>query len=292
MNKSQLKAFHAVASLGGFTAAARGTGLSQPALTVQVKALERTYGVQLFHRTGRSVALTETGQSLYQYSQRIFALESEAEDFLNSVGGFVQGEVKIAADNPYQLMSILSEVRAKLPRLEVKVAIGNSASVVDALDQYEADLGVLALSRVDKRFDVLREHRDPIVLLVPADHGWAASSSVHVRELKDAPMIVREAGSSTRRLVEAALARLRIKPATTLELGSREAVREAVANGLGVSAMQASEVGADARVSAVALGGIELTVGEYLVCLKERRDTPLIRRLASILSRCAGGRVC
>ena len=116
MNSTQLKAFHAVARLGGFTAAARALGLTQPALTHQVRGLEKAYDVQLFHRVGRSVTLTDSGEVLHGLTQRIFALEAEAEEFLRSVGGFETGRVRIAADGPYHVMSIVTAPEGDLSR--------------------------------------------------------------------------------------------------------------------------------------------------------------------------------
>ena len=100
MNHAQLRAFHAVASEGGFTAAANRLNLTQPAVTLQVKALEQAYGVDLFHRRGRRVELTDTGAALYTHTLRLFRLEEETDDLLSSVGGMRRGRLRVGADGP------------------------------------------------------------------------------------------------------------------------------------------------------------------------------------------------
>ena len=107
MNHAQLKAFHAVARDGGFSAAARALGVTQPTLTVQVRALEDGYRVALFHRRGRRVTLTRAGEELYTIAQRYFSVEREAEEFLRAEGGLSQGRVSIAADGPFHVMPLI-----------------------------------------------------------------------------------------------------------------------------------------------------------------------------------------
>ncbi len=284
MNTTQLRAFHAVARLGGFTAAARALKLTQPAITHQVRSLERAYDVQLFHRIGRAVALSDAGEVLYGLTRRIFALETEAEEYLRSVGEFATGRVRIAADGPYHVMSIVTAIKAAYPGLDLKVAIGNSDAVLHALEDYDAEIGVLGNVELDDRFSVLRQSRHPIVLIVPRDHAWAGRDAVDVGELDGVEMVARERGSSTRRLFEEGLAAKGVAVKIALELGSREAVREAIAAGLGIGAVQAAEFTGDDRLTTVAVKGASLVAGEFVVCLKERRGTPLLKRLIPIIS--------
>ena len=130
MNHAQLRAFHAVAREGGFTAAARAEGLSQPTLTVQVKALEVAYNVPLFHRRGRRVALTRAGEELFTLTQRYFSLERETREFLLAEGGLSQGRVTIAADGPFHLMPLIRGIREELPGLEIVVRAACSGRII------------------------------------------------------------------------------------------------------------------------------------------------------------------
>jgi aminoethylphosphonate catabolism LysR family transcriptional regulator len=283
MNHAQLRAFHAVAREGGFSVAARAEGVSQPTLTVQVRALEDAYNVPLFHRRGRQVALTHAGEALYGLTQRYFSVEREAAEFLRAEGGLSQGRVSIAADGPFHLMPLIGAIRDALPGLELVVSIGNSEEVVTALLNYEAEFGLLSEYRMDDRLAVLSAMRHPIVLMMPASHEWAVRTSVSISDLQDNPMILREKGSATRRSFETALAAAGVRPRVVLEIGSREAVREAVAAGLGLGVVQEPELGEDARIAHAAIADADLQATELVVCLEERRESPVMRRLAKLI---------
>jgi aminoethylphosphonate catabolism LysR family transcriptional regulator len=290
LNHSQIKAFHAVAEEGGFTAAARRLGLSQPAITVQVRALEDTFQVELFHRRGRPVRLTRAGEELYELTGRIRLLERQAEDMLRAEGGLKRGRVRLAADGPFHVIGLIQAIRAELPALEITVAIGNSAGVLGALADYDAEIGVLGEYPMDDRFAVLAAARHPIRLMIPRDHPWAMRDAVGITELDGQPMILREQGSGTRRSFEAALARAKVTPRTVLEIGSREAVREAVAAGLGLGVIQEPELGHDDRIASARITGEDVGAGEFVLCLEERRGSRLLRTLTAIVARWSAGR--
>ncbi len=288
MNHAQLKAFHAVAREGGFTAAARAQGVSQPTLTVQVRALEDSYKVELFHRRGRRVVLTRAGEELFSITRRLFQLEREAEEFLRAEGKLLRGQVRIAADGPFHALPLIRAIRRELPGLEVVVSVGNSAAVVRAVLNYEAEFGFLSEYAMDNRFAVLAAAHHRIVLMMPSGHPWAGRSSVDINELGGQPMILREKGSSTRRNFESALKEAGVTANIVLEIGSREAVREAVAGGLGLGVVQEPELGEDARIAAAAIEGAALQATELTVCLEERRHSPLMRRLTQLAGTLSG----
>ena len=283
MNHAQLKAFHAVAREGGFSAAARAEGVGQPNLTVQVRTLEESYKVPLFHRRGRNIALTHAGEELYSIAQRYFSIEREAREFLLAEGGLSRGRIAIAADGPFHLMPLIRGIREELPGLEIVVSVGNSKEVLQSLLNYEAEFGLLSEYRMDDRLAVLSAMRHPIVLMMPAGHPWAGRPSVSITELQGAPMVLREKGSSTRRTFETALSAAGISPKAVLEIGSREAVREAVAAGLGLGVVQEPELGEDARIAHATIEDADLQATELIVCLEERRTSPVMRRLAKLI---------
>jgi aminoethylphosphonate catabolism LysR family transcriptional regulator len=284
MNHAQLRAFHAVASAGGFSAAARRLGLTQPALTVQVKALEDHYRVELFHRRGRTVQLTPAGRDLHALTRRIFLLEREADDGLRAEGGERRGRVRIAADGPFHVIAMIKAIRAALPGFELAISMGNSEGVIRALLDYEAELGVLGEHALDDRFAVIAASRHAMVLMLPPGHPWRGREAVGIGELEGQPLVMREAGSVTRRAFDAALVRAGVAPLIALEIGSREAVREAVAAGLGLGVVQEPELGHDTRIAAARIEGVDVSAGEFVICLEERRESRLIRRLTAIVA--------
>lgn len=284
MNFAQIRAFHAVATEGSFTAAANRLGLTQPAVTVQVKALEARYQVELFHRRSRRIALTPVGEELHRITRRIMALEREADEALEAEGAMKGGRLGIAADGPFHILPLIRAAREKLPGLRITVSTGNSRFVRQALLDYEALIGVLSEYEADERFTILSSNQHAVVLMIPAHHPWAGRSSVDIVELQDMPMVLREKGSATRRLFEEALETAGVTPQIVLEIGSRESVREAVAANLGLGVIQEAEFGADPRIVKAAIADAEITAGEYIVCLTERWESRLLAILEPLLA--------
>lgn len=283
MNHAQLKAFHAVAEEGGFTAAADRLGITQPAVTIQVKALEAHYQVELFHRRPRQAMLTTVGQELHQLTQRMVALESQAEALLKAEGGLGRGRLAIAADGPFHIMPLIQAIREKLPSLTISVSTGNSSFVRQALLDYRAEIGVLSEHEADQRFTILSSKQHAVILMIPAGHPWAGRPSIGIAELEGVPMILRERGSATRRRFEDVLDAANVTPEVVLEIGSREAVREAVATGIGLGVIQEPEFGNDPRLAKARIEEAEITANEYIICLTERHDSRLLTVLEPLL---------
>ena len=284
MNFAQIRAFHAVAEEGGFTAAASRLGLTQPAVTVQVKALEASYQVELFHRRSRRIALTPVGEELYRITRRVMALMREAGEILDAEGGLKRGRLGIAADGPFHILPLIKAARGRLPGLRITVSTGNSRFVRQALLDYDALIGALSEYEADERFTVLASNQHAVVLMIPADHPWAGRTRVDIGELDNMPMVLREKGSATRRRFEDALDRAGVRPRVVLEIGSRESVREAVAANLGLGVIQEPEFGPDPRITKAAIAGADISAGEYVICLAERRESRPLRILEPMLA--------
>jgi aminoethylphosphonate catabolism LysR family transcriptional regulator len=277
MNYSQLRAFHWVATEGGVGLAARRLALTQPAVSLQIRALEKAYGVDLFHRTARRVVLTEAGRSLFELTRRFFGVEREAHELLESIKGLRRGTLRIAADGPYHVIGILAELKRRHPGLEVAVTVGNSRQVRQSLLDYESDVAVMAVEPGDERFHCVPFRRHDIVVFVAASHPWWERKRVRLADLEGMPMVRREQGSATRAAFEKALQRAGVKPRFVLEIGSREAVREAVAAGIGAGVVSEAELGHDDRLRAIRITDGGVSTGEYLLCLAERASSRAIQ---------------
>ena len=276
MNFTQLKSFHAVATAGGFTKAAKLLGVSQPALTIQVRALEETYGVSMFHRKSQGVVLTELGRKLFRVTSRIFGLVSEAEDLVAAEAALKEGHLKVGADGPYFVMDLLAEFTARYPGIRVSAEMGNTETLLQGLSDYRTDVAMLTAVALDPAYYAVPYGYQTVVVFVRRDHEWARRDSIALDELDGQPMILREPTSVTRRILEDALAGTGIAPRVVMELGSREAVREAVAAGLGAGVVLESELGQDDRLHPVAVADSALGCREYVVCLNERRHWRLV----------------
>ena len=286
MNFAQLRAFHAVASEGGFTRGALRLGISQPAVTVQVRALEERYGVLLFRRLGQRVELTESGRDLWQRTRRVFAELDDMEELMASAGELRVGRLEIGADGPFSVMDLLAGFIRHYPGIRVAVRIGNAARVLADLREARTDLAVLNLIEPDAELHAQTLYRDRIVAVLPADHP-RAGRRIELTELAELPLVLREPGSATRALLLQALDRAGIAPRIALELGSREAVREAVLAGLGVGVVFERELVPDPRLRSVALEGADLSAAVSLACLPERRRLRVVQAFFA-LARKAG----
>jgi len=277
INPAQLRAFHAVASEGSFTRAAQALNVTQPTLSAQVKGLEERYGVQLFDRRGRGIVLTGLGEDLLAVTRRHKAVEEEAEQILAAARGLRTGTLRVGADAPYSIVPSLGAFSRRHPGIRLQLSIGNSNKVLTDLLEHRCDVALLADVAYDPRLFATPILEDRLLAFVARTHPWAARGTVALSELVGERIVLREPGSSTRRLFETALSRRGIALREVMEIGSREAVREAVAAGLGVGIVAATELGHDDRIAPVEIVDARLDTVEYLVCLEERRNLRIVR---------------
>lgn len=288
MNLTQLRAFHAVVRSGGVTRAAQQLGITQPAVSAQVKALEETFDVALLRRLGRSVEPTALGVRLAEIAQRLFAAEAEAADLLGSARDLAVGTLRVVADGPHDAMPLIARFKRAYPGIEVRVSTGNQRAAFDALVGEDADVAVLAdspdraVTRDGRIYSVPCADHD-LVLVLPADHPWETRRSVPLRDLSQLPLILREKGSMTRHLFETGMAAAGVSLEPVLEIESREALKEAVAAGLGAGIIASGELGGDSRVVAIPVDGLDEKLREYVVCLGSRRDLRLIRAFLGVV---------
>ncbi|MGI9407170.1 MAG: LysR substrate-binding domain-containing protein [Hyphomicrobiaceae bacterium] len=276
MNHSQLRAFHAVARVGSFTRASEVLGVSQSTLSGHVKLLETGYDTVLFHRGSRDVTLTDTGRALYEISQRYFAVESEARGLLASAKQVVTGTLRIGADAPYGVIPILAAFGRRYPQVERSVFFGNSQEVLKNVLSGASDIGILPEVPPHKRLHSVPLRADRLVVFVAGDHAWGQKRSIKLGRLADETVVLREAGSLTRAAFEAVLAEKGIVLSKTIVMGSREAVREAVASGMGVGVVNEAEFGHDSRLRKLAIKDARIETIECLICRKADRTAPLV----------------
>ena len=279
---TELRAFHLVAQAGSFSLAARTAGLSQPTLSAQVRALEANYAVDLFDRSGRGVRMTPAGQSLYAITTRLIGAEEEARALLSGGRALTRGHLRVSADSAYHVMPILAELKRRHRGLTFTLKINNSAAVLEHLTEHGADIAVMAKMTSDPRIHAMKLREDRLVLFVAQDHPWARRRRIRIAELAGRDIVVRERGSITREVFEARLAQAGVVSGALIEVQTREAVREAVASGFGIGVVFDSEFGTDARFHPIEVGDADLSVGEYVACLQERRRLALVRAFLDI----------
>ena len=284
MRYTQLRSFHAVARAGSFTAAAAACHVSQPTITTQVKQLEDAYGVELFYRRGRRIELTDAGEGLLAVTQRLFSQEEEARQFLTDTKGLRTGHLRVGAVGPFHVTEMLAAFNARYPGIEVSVTVGNSRDVVHGLLDYRSDVAVLAHIDPDPRLHAVPYSRHPVVVFVNREHRWFRRKSVRLADLEGERMILREEGSTTRRAFAAALRERGVRPEIVMEIGSREAIREAVAKGIGIAVVSEAEYVPDPALRPLPVADAEIFTYAHVVCLDERRNARLDKAFLGVVA--------
>ena len=294
MRHTQLRSFHAVAQRLSFTVAARELGVSQPTITTQVKSLEQEFGVELFVRRGRRIELTETGGGLLDITRRLFADEKEASDYLNETRGLKTGHLRVGAVGPYHVTDMLAAFNARYPGIYVSVTVGNSRESLRDLLDYRTDVAVLAHVDPDARLVAIPYRRHRVVVICPADHDFAYRRSIRAGDMEGQRLIVREAGSTTRRAFDQAMREKDVRPRVVMEIGSRESIREAVAKGIGLGVVSEKEFIPDPRIRALQVSDADIYTYAHVVHLRERQNARLVRaflgELAGLLKVSPDGR--
>jgi len=284
MRLTQLRSFHAVATTGSFTAAAEKLHVSQPTVTTQVGQLEALYKVELFLRTGRRVRLTELGDRLALVSRQIFSLEGDAMQLLGDAGELRSGHLRVAAVGPSHVTTMLEAFHRRYPGIAISVSTGNSQDVLDRLLDYRADVGVLAQVLHDKRFVSVPYSQHPVLIFCAANHRFAKRRSIRTAELQGERFLMREPGSTTRKALEAALSAAGIEPEIVMEIASREIIRAAVSQGLGIAAVSEAEYVPGPGLHAVRIRDARVHTHAHVTCLAERRDMRMVRAFFEVIA--------
>ena len=236
----RIRVFRAVAHHLNFSRAAEELLLTQPAVTQQIKALEEEFGLPLFDRGGGRISLTAAGKALLPFAERIKTLTDEAQSAVAEACGQQAGELALGASQTiaqYLLPTLIASFRQAQPKVHVTARSGNSDQMLEALLAREVHLALLEGPEQRKDVHIEPFLQDRMVLVVPASHEWA-DQQIDVQTLAREPLLVREFGSGSRRVVEQALGEMGIRPRDlhiSLELDSTEGLLNAVEAGLGVT---------------------------------------------------------
>ena len=247
-NFHQLRIFHTVARLGSFTKAAEELQISQPAVSIQVRELERNMGTTLLHRMRRGIQLTETGESVYGYTRRIFALADEMQASVQDIQGLRTGRLTIGSSTTpgeYILPWVMGIFQKRFPGVDVSLTISNTRSVVERIVNRELDMGMAGAAVDIKGLVSFTYVNDEIVMICSPDPAFGGIASPRLSELADQRFIMRESGSATREAGQEHLRSHGVDVNVVMELGSNEAVKRAVAAGLGLGLVSRFSVGPD-----------------------------------------------
>lgn len=278
----QLRAFHNVARLGGFSRAADALGLTQPAISDQVRKLEMEQDVLLFNRDRRQVTLTSDGEALFALTKRYFEAENQVAQHLSQSSTAVTGELRIVADAAHHVSDILGKFRRKYPQVLIRVRGGNTSSILTDLRKYDAEIGVAGGLAPLADMDSYELGHSDIVAFASAILLPDSVTSLMLNDLNRWPLILREEMSKTRQKLEQAARGAGVTLTPALIASGREAVRELVATGVGIGFVSRAEYVEDPRMRLILLENRTITMGESLIHLTQRRNVRLIRSFMDI----------
>jgi len=271
-----LMTFFEVARQGSITTAAKQLRVSQPTVTGRIRQLEDLYGVELFHRRASRVDLSDVGVALMPIVEQLVQQEGSADFLLRNAGDLRFGSLRIGATGPYYILRSVAAFRERYPAIEISIDIGNSQQMLDALFEYRIDAAVSSHPVDDPRLARVQLASDPLVVVVPRGHPLARLARVELGELAACHLLMREHGSMTRKATETALAEAGLDLPPHTVIGSREAIYEAIRQGLGASVVPLGEVPDDPALRVVPFASQPPVLHEYLYCLENRRGTRLL----------------
>jgi DNA-binding transcriptional LysR family regulator len=238
LNLNQLRIFYFAAKYGSFSAAAEALFITQPAVTKQIQQLQTAQGVKLLNRFGKKMVLTDAGEALYSFADKIFQIESQAEENLRDFQQQKSGRLRIHASESfgaYYLPFIINLFRKKYPKIQIALNIFTNQQIVENTIRLENDLGFISSFAEHKKLMVSEVLDDRLILIVPPSHPFARKKVLDPWKLEGQSIIMHEKGSASRNIVDEFIRNNNLFVSVTLELSNNEAIKRAVEQGLGLS---------------------------------------------------------
>ena len=289
MNLNHLNVFHAVALEGSVSRGAERLSISQPAVSKQIKLLERSMGVPLFDRLPKGVRLTEAGRLLSGYATRLFALETEAERAIADWSNLERGRLFVGASTTigiYLLPEIFGKFRRHYPNVELRLEIGNTGQIQKLALDNTIDLGLTEgfVKESDLEAEVFL--KDELVAIASPQNPLTKQKQVTAKLLAREPFILREPGSGTREVVADALGRKGLTITPLMSLGSTEAIKRAVAAGVGVAIVSKLTIAQELQLGklvVVPLADLSISRPLHRLHLKGKHESRAVKTFMELL---------
>jgi len=287
INLDRLRIFRAVAEARSFTRAAEVVHLTQPGISKHIKQMEEYYGIPLFDRLGKKVALTQAGEILSEATEEIMASAIAAEQRIEELKGLHGGKLVLGASfalGIYVLPGVLAAFRKRYPAVEVTVDISLSAKIMAKILANKLELGLVSQEAHDPRLFAKQFMTDELIVVVPSNHRWANRKRIRPQELMKETFIVAARGAGVRAAVEERLKQKGIVLTNVIDFGNMEGVKRAVEAGLGISIQPQSVVQREisaGSLTGVSLAGLDDKLGRFYVC---RRDKHLSNAAKAFLA--------
>lgn len=257
----QLQIFSIAATHLSFARTAEQLHLTHAAISLQIKQLEDVAGIEFFERIGKRVFLTEAGEVMLDYARQILQALKEADESLSALKGLKGGRIAVAVTSTaeYFAPALLAAFRKVQPDVRIRLLIDNRETVSRLLAQNEVDLAIMGRPPAELDAEAAAFAPHPLVVVAAADHFLAQRKLVTLEELANETMIVREVGSGTRSALEKFFSERNIALKVGMEMGSNEAIKQAVVAGLGVAMISRHTLGLEVKSGRIAILRVEGT---------------------------------
>ena len=238
LNLHQLSTFQVVAKHCSFVRAADELHFSQPAVSAQIHQLEEALGVKLFDKIGRKTHLTQAGEELYLYSQKIFSVIEEMHETMESLRSPQYGRLSVGADTTvgtYVIPGLLGKFHQMYPEVEITLDVVNRAALVEAIMTNRIDMAIVGRVPDDIPVEIEPFARNELVLVAAPQHRLANRPEVPLTELGKEHFLLREVGSGTRAALETVFQEAGIPLQISMQVGNNSAIKQGVAAGLGIA---------------------------------------------------------
>ena len=266
LSLNQLRAFYYTANSGSITRAADRLFITQPAVSLQIKALETQCGVLLFHRTKKTLQLTESGKRLYQVAIKIFSLVGEAERILSEESKFISDPLRIGSTKTlvrHFLAAYISRFRKLFPKIQIQIDEGSSEEMLKSLLENRNDLAIVGRLPYHEQLKAVPFIQDELVLLAAPGHPLCSKENVSIEDLKGENLILREKGSGTRRVIDRVFEEKNFFYSAFIETGNVDFLKEMVRTGNGVTML--ARMGADRDLASGNLIALPLREGPFVL---------------------------
>ena len=284
----QIRIFAAVAQQRSFTRAARELHLTQPAVSQQIKLLEREVGLPLFEYNGRSLQVTAAGEELLRYARQITDLFREASESFAAMRGLKRGLLKLGAVSTakYFAPSLLSAFAPAYPEVNIRFAVGNREEVIRLLAANEIDLVIMG--RPPRELATIAEPfaKHPLAMIASPQHGLAGKRRIAFEKLANENFIIREEGSGTRASMEHLFKQHRVPYRASMEVTSNETIKQAVMAGMGISFISLHTVMlelATGKLVTLNVAGLPVMREWFVIHLRDKKLSPIATAFRSFL---------
>ncbi len=278
INLNQFRIFYYAAKHLNFTRAAEEMFISQPAITVQVKAFESACGIHLFKKRGRRIWLTDEGRILFELAQKVFTLEKEVENTIDDIRKLKRGVLRIGTTKAYAryfMPNMLSSFLSKHPDIKIELNEGSSLDMTRSLLDFKNDVAIIAKAGDIPRIEYIHFSQEEMTVIVAPNHPLLQKRSVRLKDLAAEPFIMKENGSGTRRLVDRLFDKEQCRPNILMETSNTEFIKQLVQRGDGVSFLVKEAVVIELKENKLAELRLEGATRYMDVSIAYLKDQPL-----------------